>query len=245
MLPFSRLAVSLAHCALLALVGLSPAPAPDARFASYLVNPRRQHLQLFYQDDWGRRFGSIGRLQAWLAQRHKTLAFAMNGGMYSPGGVPKGLFIEGQKLVAPLDTTSGTGNFYLKPNGVFYLTTGGVPGICATGQFRGVGARIACATQSGPLLVVKGQLNPAFTRGSANVVVRNGVGLLPSGELVFVISREKVNFYDFAAYFQSLGCRDALYLDGFVSRMYLPEQKWQQTDGDFGVIIAVTLPAKP
>ena len=234
----------LAHCALLALVGFSPTPTPGARFVSYVVDPGRQRLQLFYQDDHGRRFGSIGRLQAWLAQRHETLVFALNGGMYSPGGVPKGLFIQRQNLVTPLDTTRGPGNFYLKPNGVFYLTTSRQAGICTTGQFR-AGPRIAYATQSGPMLVVGGQLNPTFAQGSANVVVRNGVGLLPSGELVFAISRGKVNFYDFATYFKSMGCREALYLDGFVSRMYLPAQGWQQTDGDFGVIMAVTVPATP
>jgi uncharacterized protein YigE (DUF2233 family) len=32
---------------------------------------------------------------------------------------------------------------------------------------------------------------------------------------------------------------NALYLDGVVSRMYLPEKKWEQLDGDFGVIIGV------
>jgi uncharacterized protein YigE (DUF2233 family) len=31
-----------------------------------------------------------------------------------------------------------------------------------------------------------------------------------------------------------------LYLDGLVSRTYLPEKEWTQTDGNFGVIIAVT-----
>ncbi len=40
--------------------------------------------------------------------------------------------------------------------------------------------------------------------------------------------------------FKTLGCINALYLDGFVSRMYLPEEKWMQTDGDFGVLIGVT-----
>ncbi|RZK21976.1 MAG: hypothetical protein EOO63_18575, partial [Hymenobacter sp.] len=154
------------------------------------------------------------------------------------GGVPKGLFIQSQKTIMPLDTASGAGNFYLKPNGIFYLTTGRQAGICATEKFR-ASSRIAYATQSGPLLLLDGQLNPAFTQGSANAVVRNGVGLLPNGEVVFAISHEKVNFYDFAAYFKSIGCCDALYLDGFVSRMYLPAQQWQQTDGDFGVIIGV------
>ena len=216
-------------------------PVDNSRFVSYVVNPQQQPLRLFYQDDRGRRFGSLGRLRAWLAQRHQTLLFAMNGGIYSPGGVPKGLFIQNQKLLTPLDTARGAGNFYVQPNGVFYLTISRQAGICPTGQFR-AGPRIAYATQSGPLLLINGHPNPIFTPGSANVVVRNGVGILPDGKVVFAISRGPVNFYDFAAYFQSFGCTQALYLDGFVSRLYLPAQRWQQTDGDFGVIIGIAAP---
>ena len=54
------------------------------------------------------------------------------------------------------------------------------------------------------------------------------------------LSRSKVNFYDFASYFKSMGCTEALYLDGFVSRAYMPTQGLEQLDGDFGVIITET-----
>jgi uncharacterized protein YigE (DUF2233 family) len=234
----------LLFCAIALGLAFARKPKASSRFVCYEADPRRQPLQLFYQDERGRRFGSIGRLRAWLAQRHCTLAFAMNGGMYSPGGVPKGLFIERGRTVTPLDTGRGAGNFYLRPNGVFYLTTSRRAGICATGQFRS-GPDVAYATQSGPLLLVGGQVNPLFTPGSANAVVRNGVGRRPDGRLVFAMSSEPVNLYDFAAYFKDLGCREALYLDGFVSRLYLPEKNYRQTDGDFGVIVGVAQPDGP
>ncbi|MEM1216731.1 MAG: hypothetical protein AAGJ82_13640 [Bacteroidota bacterium] len=35
------------------------------------------------------------------------------------------------------------------------------------------------------------------------------------------------------------GCQNALYLDGFVSRTYLPAKDWVQEDGRYGIIIAV------
>ena len=54
------------------------------------------------------------------------------------------------------------------------------------------------------------------------------------------MSKKEINFYDFANYFKSIGCKNALYLDGLVSRIYLPEKQWIQTDGNFGVIIGVT-----
>lgn len=235
----------------LALLGVAVGPAtpaltttPAAGFISYAADPQRQAIRLFYRDERGRRFGSLGRLRAWLAQRPDSLVFAMNGGMYAPGGVPRGLFIENQKQLTPLDTTHGPGNFYLRPNGVFYLTTARRAGICATGEFPSK-AGVAYATQSGPLLLVAGQPNPLFAPNSANVVVRNGVGLRPDGRVVFAMSRGPVNFYDFAAFFKSQGCREALYLDGFVSRLYCPALSWGQTDGDFGVIIGLTTPRRP
>jgi uncharacterized protein YigE (DUF2233 family) len=51
------------------------------------------------------------------------------------------------------------------------------------------------------------------------------------------MSKKGINFYDFAAYFKQLGCRNTLYLDGFVSSMYHPSENWIQTDGNFGLII--------
>lgn len=88
------------------------------------------------------------------------------------------------------------------------------------------------------MLVIDGKVHPKFTIGSKNVHIRNGVGILPKGYLLFAMSKEKINFYDFATFFKSKGCSNALYLDGFVSRTYLPSKKWEQTDGNFAIIIA-------
>ena len=76
---------------------------------------------------------------------------------------------------------------------------------------------------------------------SKNLNIRNGVGILPNGKLIFVMSKQKINFYDFASYFKSLGCKNALYLDGFISKTYLPENGYNTLDGgNFGVIIGET-----
>ncbi len=138
----------------------------------------------------------------------------------------------------PLDTTSGYGNFYLKPNGVFAITKDGIPIICKTDDFTNAD-NINYATQSGPMLVIDGQIHPAFRHGSPNLNIRNGVGLLPGNKIVFAMSKKEINFHDFAVYFRNLGCKNALYLDGLVSRTYLPEKNWVQRDGNFGVIIGV------
>lgn len=163
----------------------------------------------------------------------------MNAGMYTKELEAQGLFIDRQKTIVALDTASGGGNFYMKPNGVFYLTNNNAAVVCKTNDFKNNGT-IKYATQSGPMLVIDGRIHPAFTQSSNNLNIRNGVGILPDNKVVFAISKTEINFYDFAKFFQDLGCRNALYLDGFLSRMYLPERNWLQTNGNFGVMIGVT-----
>ncbi len=215
----------------------------DTNFVSYPVDLKRQDLKLYWKDDAGVNFKSILNLKQWLEKHKRHLLFAMNGGMYKADQSPQGLFIENQITKAGLDTSSGAGNFYLKPNGVFYITTGDIPFICNTVSFHNDG-HVKYATQSGPMLVIDGEIHPALKPGSPNLNIRNGVGVLPDNRVVFVISKTAVNFYDFADYFKKLGCKNALYLDGFVSRAFLPEKQWFQTDGNFGVIIGVSTNAR-
>ncbi len=211
----------------------------DNLFVTYAVDVNKQDLQLYWKDSNNIRFGSIEQLKSHIKQSNKKLLFAMNGGMYKIDNSPQGLYIEKQKLLSPLDTVSGKGNFYLKPNAVFYITNDNVAGVCKSTSLPDI-SKLKYATQSGPMLVIDGKIHKAFIKGSTNVNIRNGVGILPDGKALFVMSKKEINFYDFANYFKSMGCKNALYLDGFVSRMYLPEKKWLQTDGDFGVMIAVT-----
>ncbi len=210
----------------------------DDRFVSYIVNPAQKQVKMYWKDDKQQHFKSIQNLKAWLEHHNQKLKFAMNAGMYKKDNSPQGLYIENKKILSPLDTGVGNGNFYMKPNGVFYLTTKNKVVICETEAFRNT-SEIQYATQSGPMLVVDGKVHPDFKEGSSNVHIRNGVGVLPDGKIVFAMSKKEINFYDFAAYFKSLGCKNALYLDGFVSRTFLPKENWIQTDGNFGVIIGV------
>jgi uncharacterized protein YigE (DUF2233 family) len=211
----------------------------EEKIISYTVDPKEKSIALYWKDDAGNIVGSLQNLKTFVESKKQKLLFAANGGMYMEDFKPLGLFIQDQKTVQPLNTRTGSGNFYLKPNGVFYLTTDSLAVICTTENFA-ASEKIKYATQSGPMLVIDGQIHPSFREGSANLNIRNGVGVLPDNKVIFAMSKTEINLYDFADYFKSMGCTNALYLDGFVSRTYLPVKNWIQTDGNFGVIIGVT-----
>jgi uncharacterized protein YigE (DUF2233 family) len=223
---------------LVIVFGSAADPEEDDRFLSFVVDPATSDIRFFWKDGQGQLFRSIERVKLFAEKDKKQLVFAMNGGMYKPNNSPQGLYVEDGVYLSQLDTTSGAGNFYMKPNGVFYLMDNGKATVCRTEHFFN-NRQVKFATQSGPMLVIDGELHTAFKKGSSNLNVRNGVGILPDGKIVLAISTVAVNLYDFATFFKSQGCKNALYLDGFVSRMYLPEKNRKQLDGNFGVIIGV------
>ena len=222
------------------LISCQPAQnrPPETRFVSFIADPEKDDIQLYWKDEKGKPFMLLQNLKSHLEKKGKNLRFAMNGGMYMENTTPLGLFIEQGKTIRPLNTRKAGGNFYMQPNGIFYLTNSHEARISETAKFAP--EEVKFATQSGPMLVINGRINPIFKAGSENLNVRNGVGMLPDGKVLFAMSKEAINFYDFARYFQDQGCKQALYLDGYVSRTYHPAQNWQQLDGDFGVIIGVT-----
>ena len=104
-------------------------------------------------------------------------------------------------------------------------------------EFKNNG-QIKYATQSGPMLVVNGKMHEGFKK-SKSLYIRNGVGILPNGNVLFAMSKTEITFYDFANYFLEQGCKNALYFDGAISKAFLPAQKWTSQDGRFGVMVGV------
>lgn len=215
----------------------------EDQFVIYQVNPKKGNIKLYWKSDDDINLKSIARLKKEVEAHNEKLIFAMNGGMFEPDNSPKGLYIENFKILKPIGTLQGSGNFYLVPNGVFYLTRNHQAEIIETKKFR-QNPEIKYATQSGPMLLINGKINPVFQKDSKNLNIRNGVGILENGDLIFAMSKKEINFYSLAQLFKEAGCKNALYLDGFVSRAYLPEKNWLQNDGNFGVMIGITKPAQ-
>ncbi len=217
------------------IASCKPAISEKEKFADFVVDPKSANVEMFWRNDDGETLKIFQNLKKIKKSKNRRLRFAMNGGMYEKNNLPKGLFVQNNRTITTLDTKTGDGNFYLKPNGVFYLTDDNRAFVVPTESFADDG-KVKFATQSGPMLIINHEINRIFDKNSVNLNIRNAVCVLPDGNIVFAISKSETNFYDLADHFKSLNCRDALYLDGFVSRMYLPEQ---QLDGDFAVIIGV------
>lgn len=194
----------------------------DQPFDVVEIDLKRHAVRLFWKQPDGSPFLTLDRVQAWATAQGDSLIAATNAGIYEPGYIPTGLFIEDGAVMNPLNLDDGNGNFYLKPNGIFLLTDTGAR-IVESSQFEAVTGPVRYATQSGPLLVSGGTIHPGFTDGSKNCRLRSGIGVRPDGTVFLAISNGAVNFYDFATFFkEQLNCPDALYLDGAISSLHAP-----------------------
>jgi uncharacterized protein YigE (DUF2233 family) len=203
------------------------------------VDLTHDHLGLFLTDDAGNVLGNFSALDALLSHSGRKLLFAMNAGMYEPDWSPVGLFLSNGHQFHPLNTARGAGNFYMKPNGVFAITTAGAC-ILPTEEYPRLTAKVMLATQSGPMLVISGRIHPAFNPRSESRLFRNGVGVVSPHEVVFAISEAPVSFYELATLFRDkLHCANALFLDGTVSSLYAPQLGRNDRKIKLGPIIGV------
>lgn len=188
-------------------------------------------------------FSTVYQVRQHLIHSGEEICMITNAGMFNPQYKPVGLYIEeGKAPLFPLDTLNipNGGNFYLQPNGVFYVDSNNAAHIVTTQSYSKNPPKVPVklATQSGPMLVLNNTINEAFSPTSANKQIRSGVGIINNKKAVFVCSSTPCTFYEFANFFKTvLGCSNALYLDGAISKMY---PHGLDTNGNFGPILSVT-----
>jgi len=212
------------------------APFEGAAFTLCQAVPGKQTLRLVDRGPDGKPLRSFAKLKA--AGGKTPVAFAMNAGMFDARGLPVGLLVIDGKPQKPLAQGKGSGNFFLKPNGVFYEDATGWHVVdtatYATDQHDG----LTFATQSGPMLLVDGALNPQIAADGPSRKLRNGVCVDAKGVAWFAISEKPVSFGRFARLFRDkIGCRDALYLDGTVSSLWDPAADRQDARAPLGPIV--------
>lgn len=218
------------------------------RYVVCEFDPSKDEIRLFLNDAAGAPYGDFDPLAAALEGKGEALRFAMNAGMYLKDRSPVGLYIEGREEKRRASTKDGPGNFHLKPNGVFWISDNKEGFVSAhvteTNEFLDGAHFIREATQSGPMLVINGDLHPKFLVDGTSRKRRNGVGVRKDGVVVFALSDAPVTFYEFATTFRDdLGCPNALYLDGSISRLYAPELSRNDPGLPMGPIVGVVAKA--
>ncbi|MCG2607365.1 phosphodiester glycosidase family protein [Acinetobacter sp. SM34] len=239
--------ILLIKCAVITLLGLTSITYADLythRWQSDTVNvdivkiDQPQNLRLYLNDNQTHQ--PLGKFKA-VAKQLKAcekLLFAMNAGMYHADYSAVGLYIEAAQQQQKLNTLKqGYGNFHLQPNGV--LAWNSKQSLIATTQnYQKLNFNAEYATQSGPMLVIDGQINPNFLKDSDSFKIRNAVGMKDQS-LYFVISRNAVSFYQLAQFFkQQLKVQKALYLDGSISSAYIPQLKHFDSRFNLGPMVA-------
>jgi uncharacterized protein YigE (DUF2233 family) len=251
-----RLALAAGLLLVMAIAAVQPALAQpceeqtfeEAKFIVCTATLGRDDLRLFWKDSHREPYRHFPAIAKAVADEGRTLVFAMNAGMYLTDFSPIGLYVENGKELRPANTKTMDGppgkvpNFYKKPNGVFFLNEADA-GILPTKDYLKRRPKTRFATQSGPMLVIKNELNPIFIAGSTDRTRRSGVGICSGGSVRFAISEGAVNFHDFARLFRDhLRCPNALFLDGGNGTgIYAPDldrsdMSWH---GGFGPVIGL------
>lgn len=218
------------------------------------VDPARAEIAVFWKDAGGRPYRTLRGFGQAMTRAGRRVLAATNAGMFeeapSPAtgrldSIPLGLHVESGAVLRPLNRRvvrpgePGWGNFYMRPNAVFGVDRSGRAWVRETPRVAGGEASLAHATQSGPALVLEGKIHPGFARPGGRRQVRNAVGVCGRGRVALVYTGA-ATVHELADLFRArLGCPDAVYLDGSISGLLVPDERVRVEHGRYVGILAV------
>ena len=180
----------------------------DRGFTVYKPDLNKEIIKMYWKDENNKAYSELSKFIQ--ENTGNKINFATNGGIYSEEYEPNGLYIENHKIISKINLADGEGNFYMQPNGVFYIQNN-QPKISESKAFE-YNENISYATQSGPLLIENGVINKKIGKNSESFKIRSAVGIDRENKVFFLMSSEKINFYDFSKYaLDKLNCKDLLF----------------------------------
>ncbi len=240
-----------------------PSPEPEAEIATRstceavefegtalthcLADPALHAIRMVTADAAGKPYRSFASYSANRGATDAPVVFAMNGGMFGESGLGIGYYVENGARGQELNRAQGGGNFHLLPNGVFFGSASAGWQVLETEAFyHKVLVRPRFGTQSGPMLVIDGDLHPEIADNGESLHIRNAVGVDAGGMAHFVISDAPISFGRLARYFRDeLDTPNALYLDGAVSQLWDPARGRIDNGAMLGPLIVVEMRANP
>jgi uncharacterized protein YigE (DUF2233 family) len=217
----------------------------NSEFTVCVAIPNNHQIRMYLNDTGKSPYRSLSALKSGLGNNAADVMFAMNAGMYDNAGKPIGYYVENKERLKKLNRKKGGGNFHLLPNGVFSVEKDGWYIRTSDDFADNVTTRPQFATQSGPMLLINGQLHPDISENGESVNIRNAVGIDAQGRAHFVISEGAVSFGKLARMMRdTLKCGNALYFDGSVSSLWYPEGERLDNGARLGPLIVVMKAAK-
>ena len=203
------------------------------RYTICEIDMAASDVRLFLRNDDGVPYAQFAALP-------DGVKVAMNAGMYHDDRRPVGHYIEDGETLMRVIPNAGPGNFGLLPNGILCLNDD-TARVYETLLYVEEAPTCTHATQSGPMLVIDGELHPRFLPNSTSRKRRNGVGTSADNKTLFwAITDNAVTFHEFGSLFRDhIGVPQALFLDGSISRLYDPENGRRDGGAAMGPIIAV------
>ena len=215
----------------------------EAPLTHCTADPAHHAISLVQSDLNDQPYRSFAAYAATRPADAAPVAFAVNAGMYDEGGRAIGYYVENGERLKRLNRAQGPGNFHMLPNGVFFGGKQKDWRVWNTERFyENVSNRPDFGTQSGPMLVIEGELHPDIDPNGESLRVRKGVGVDTAGRAHFVISEQPVSFGALARYFRDvIGAPNALYLDGTVSQLWDPVRGRMDNGPAIGPMIIVEI----
>jgi uncharacterized protein YigE (DUF2233 family) len=215
----------------------------DNKYFAFIADPLVHNVIITDSSSQKQNGISVNRLIDLEKNNINDIEMITNGGMFENTMLPVGLMVINKKIkkVINLGPERPNSNFFMLPNGVFYIQNDSLF-VTNTPNYILKKPHPDFATQSGPMLVDNGNRHNEFKYKSQNVYNRSGVGILPNNRAIFIISeKQNTNFFDFSSIFMDIfSCKNALYLDGAISEMYLKEHENSiKGGGGFGSLIYV------
>lgn len=222
-----------------------PAVFEDVQLTLCIADPKEHSIRTALGPEGGKPWRSLASFAGNRPTSAQPIAFAMNGGMFDDNGDPIGYYVEDSVRYRVLNRARGPGNFHMLPNGVFFGSDGEWQVRTSEDFFDNVDRRPEFGTQSGPMLVIGGELHSEIDPDGTSLRLRNAVGIDSAGRALFVISDEPVSFGKLARFYRDvLKVKDALFLDGTVSSLWSPELGRLDSAALIGPLIVVEKRAK-
>src|SRR6185295_3842999 len=97
-------------------------PFGDSTISTCKIELQQDRLKMFWKNSDGQIIGTLTDLQTWISAKGENLVCATNAGIYDKALRPLGLYIENGVVLRKLNSRKNAyGNFYMQPNGVFWV----------------------------------------------------------------------------------------------------------------------------